>query len=257
MNAGGNQIHPTAVVDDTVQMGYGNRIGPYAVLEGRVTLGDRNVISSGVWIGGPVIIGSDNFIAPQATIGSPSEWSTDDGATIRQRQPFGVEIGDRNVIKEQVTIHQGSERPTVVGNSCYLMAHAHLGHDVRLADKVNVTPSATLGGFVTLGYGSYLGLGTVVLQRTVIGPLAIIGMGTVVNRDVPPVSVALGSPVRVTGVNHRGLERHGIEIGPVDDTALREALVGLNEGSFDERLIPAPLHEHVRWYLTAVAAARG
>ncbi len=252
-----NRIHPTAIVGDEVRMGQGNEIGPYAVIEGPVTLGDRNIIAAGVWIGGPVSIGSGNYFAPKATIGAPAEWSTDDGETIRQRHPCGVQIGDRNVVRELVTIHQGSERPTVVGSSCYIMNHAHLGHDAELADRVNITASATLAGFVTLGYGSYLGLGANVLQRTVIGALAIVGMGAVVNRHVPPATVAIGTPARVTGINHRGFERHGIEVGPVDDPALRDALARLNEGVFDEAAIPVPLHPYARAYLADVAAAHG
>jgi UDP-N-acetylglucosamine acyltransferase len=72
-----------------------------------------------------------------------------------------------------------------------------------------------LGGHVVVGDRANLGLGTVVHQRRVIGPDAMVGMGSVVTRDLPPFARAFGTPARVHGVNAVGMGRQGISTADV------------------------------------------
>jgi UDP-N-acetylglucosamine acyltransferase len=193
--AADNVIHPSAVIGPGVDIGTGNTIGPYAVVLG------------------PARLGSGNWIGPHACIGTPAQirggdhgagWATPDDGD-------GIVIGDGNVIREFATIHQPTESATTIGDDCYLMAYAHVPHDARLGDRVTMANSAQVGGHTVIGRDATLGLGVTVHQRRWIGAGSIVGMGSVVTRDVPPFAVATGSPSRVTGVNAIGMQRQGYD----------------------------------------------
>ncbi|MDI2127384.1 hypothetical protein [Yinghuangia seranimata] len=190
-----NRIHPTAVVGDGVVLGDGNVIGPYSVIVGPCRIGDGN------WIG------------PHVTIGTPAEWrgGPHPVAWEGELDGSGVEIGDRNTIREFVTVHQGTRRSTRIGDECYLLVRSHAGHDVVLADGVTLSCSVQLGGHTEVGAHANIGMGATVHQFGRIGPGAMVGMGASVRREVGPFSIAVGNPARTVGVNEVGLSRVGIE----------------------------------------------
>jgi UDP-N-acetylglucosamine acyltransferase len=185
-----NEIHPTAVVGEGVVLGTGNIVGPYTVILGPCEIGDGN------WIG------------PHAAIGLPAQTrGRAHGSPGASGAGAGVHIGHRNVIREFVTVHQGTDQPTLVGDDCYLMTQAHVPHDATIGDGVTLANSVQIGGHTWVGAGANVGLGTSVHQWATIGAMAMVGMQSAVTRDLPPLAVAVGSPARVTGVNRVALER--------------------------------------------------
>src|SRR5439155_18136600 len=188
-----NRFHPTAVVGDAVHLGDGNVVGPYALLLGPCRIGDNN------WIG------------PHATLGTPAERR--DGphpaAWDGELAGSGVEIGRDNVIREYVSVHQGSQRPTRLGDGGYLMTGSHLGHDCVVGDGVTIASAVQLAGGCHVWAWASLGLGAVVHQDTAIGPGAMIGMGSPVRGVVGPFSLMVGNPARKAGFNTVGLTRRG------------------------------------------------
>lgn len=196
--------------------GDGNVIHPTAILEGDVRLGRNNVIGPQTILQGPVTIGDDNWITA-AAIGLPPQhrtWWLD-----QQTDPFGVVIGDRNVIREYVTVHSGLEEPTRLGNDCYLMATVHVGHDVQIGDGVTLSVATVLGGHCHIDAGANLGLSVVVHQRLHIGQGAMVGMNSTVTADVPRFATSFGSPARVKGINRTYLELMGWSNGAIDAAA--------------------------------------
>jgi UDP-N-acetylglucosamine acyltransferase len=185
----GNTVHPTAVIGDHVQIGIGNTIGPYTVIVGRVQLGD------------------DNWIGPFATIGTPAQMRGGPHPDWKSHAEHGIGIGSRNVIRENVTIHEGTERTTFVGDDCYLMAGSHVPHDAIIEDRVTLANAVHIGGHTWIGQGANLGLGVQVHQRTAIGAEAMIGMNATVTRHIPPFALVVGSPARIRRANTRGMER--------------------------------------------------
>jgi UDP-N-acetylglucosamine acyltransferase len=75
---------------------------------------------------------------------------------------------------------------------------------------MTMASSTTLGGHVRVGNGANLGMGTIVHQRRVIGPTAMVGMGSVVTRDIVPFALAYGNPCRVHRANTVGMQRAGV-----------------------------------------------
>ena len=191
-----NQIHPTAVIGDDVVMGEGNVIGPHAVILGPCTIGDNN------WFG------------PHVGVGAPGEFRGREHPSFDEPQGFGISFGNGCVVREFVTVQQGSYRNTSIADDVYLMARSHVPHDAILEEGVTLACAAQVGGHGWVGAGANVGLGSQIVQRSAIGGLAMIGMNSSVTRDVPPFALMMGAPARIKGVNRVGLSRAGID----DDT---------------------------------------
>lgn len=191
-----NRIHPTAVVGDGVVLGRGNVIGPHAVILGPCTIGDGN------WIG------------PHAVIGTPGEHRRSAHPDWLGSQGAGVEIGDGSIIRELVTVQQGTVQITRVGSNCFITAHSHVPHDAEVEDGCTVA-NATIGGHAWIGRDSFVGLGVVIHQWLAIGAGSMLGMQSAVTRDVPPFALAVGSPARIRGANRIGLQRRGVDPGAI------------------------------------------
>ncbi|MER7001477.1 UDP-N-acetylglucosamine acyltransferase [Dactylosporangium sp. NPDC000555] len=198
-----NKVHPTAVIGAGVQLGDNNVIGPYTVIIG------------------PTSIGDGNLIGPHASIGTPAEYRGGPHPTGWDGEiaGAGVAIGNGNIIREFVTINQGTHETTTVGNDCYLLARTHVGHDCVLDDAVTLADAVQLGGHTHVWSWTNIGMASVVHQRSQIAPGVMIGMGSAVRKDVPPFTIAVGNPARVTGVNRVGLSRRGCTDEMVDEVA--------------------------------------
>jgi len=216
-----NRIHPTAIIGDGVELGDDNVIGPYSVVVGPCRIGDGN------WIG------------PHVTIGTPAE---DRGgphpvAWEGESAGEGVVIGDRNRIREYVTVHQGTHRASTVGDDCYLLVRSHVGHDVTLGDNVVLACSVQLGGHTEVWSHVNVGMSTVVHQHGRIGPGAMIGMGSAVRKEVDAFTITVGNPARASGINTVGLSRRGCDERTI--AALEPFLKG--KGELPADALPADL----------------
>lgn len=189
-----NSIHPSAMLMGDIQMGEDNTIGPLAVLIGPMAIGDGNWIGTGVVIGAPPEV--RDWPHP-FDISSPSSGN-------------GIEIGDRNVLREYVQVHQGWQSATRIGCDVFIMNQTYVAHDCQLEDEVTLASSVLLAGHVRIGEGANLGLGASVHQRRYVGDGAMVGMGAVVTSSIPPFAKAYGSPARVHGANVVGMERKGL-----------------------------------------------
>lgn len=225
-----NRIHPSAFIGPGVEFGENNVVGPLAVILG------------------PTFIGHDNYIAPSAVIGAPGEMKNGPhpAAWEGELDGGGIHIGDRNIIREQVSIQAPAVGETRIGNDCYLMTKCHVPHDALLGDDVVVACSVLIGGHGRIGSGSNLGLGAVLHQGLVVGAGAMVGMGSVVTRSVPPYAMVYGSPARIRGVNSIGMQRKGIA---ESDIAVIAAAFGSDP---DSLVVPPRLESAFEWYRTQV-----
>jgi UDP-N-acetylglucosamine acyltransferase len=202
-----SRIHPTSVIHPKAELAEGVEIGPYAVIGERVSIGARTKIGAHAIIDGVVKLGEDNLIFPGASIGLEPQDVSYRGAASR------VVIGDRNRIREYVTIHRPTqaEALTSLGNDNFLMAYSHVGHNCQIEDHVTLANAVELGGYVRVESRAVVGGLTGVHQWVHIGRCAMIGGMSRINRDVPPYLLVEGNPARVRGLNRVGLNRSGIE----------------------------------------------
>ncbi len=204
-NRGSVTIHPTAIVHPDAELAEGVEIGPFSCISGTVKIGSGTVVGARVSIEGNTVIGAENEIFTGAVVGSRTQDKKYDGGMSYLR------IGDRNKIREYVTINPGTKAgtETVIGNDNLLMAYSHVAHDCILHNHTVLANSATLAGHVILEDRAIIGGLSAVHQFVRIGKLALIGGCSKVVQDVPSYMIADGHPARVYGINTVGIERAG------------------------------------------------
>jgi UDP-N-acetylglucosamine acyltransferase len=199
-------IHPTAVIAPEAELGSDVEVGAFAVIGAGVQVGDRTRIGPHVVIEGPTRLGADNHVFPYASVGSAPQDKKYKG------EPTRLEIGDRNVIRECVTLNRGTVQDqgvTRIGNDNLFMAYAHVAHDCVIANHCILANNATLGGHVLLADWVIMGGLSGVHQFCKVGAHAFIANNAAVTRDVPPYVMAVGQPAAAHSVNAEGLKRRG------------------------------------------------
>src|SRR5271169_6867957 len=179
-------IHPTAIVDPSAKVPASCSIGPYCVVAADVEMGENCQLLANVVLGGPTKMGSDNQIHSFAVVGGDPQDVTYHGERTR------LEVGDRNIIREYVTIHRGTLKGgglTRIGSDTFIMAYAHVGHDSTICDHAMLINGATLGGHVTVEEWAVVGAMCAVHQYVRVGAHAYIGGSTTITRDVLPYSM--------------------------------------------------------------------
>ncbi|MBI4343567.1 MAG: acyl-ACP--UDP-N-acetylglucosamine O-acyltransferase [Candidatus Omnitrophica bacterium] len=201
-----NRIHPSATIGQRVQLGEDNDIGPGCVLEDGVVLGSRNRLWMNVYAGPGTTIGDENQLHMGAVIGHMPQDLAYAGA------PSQTRLGDRNTIREYVTIHRGTKAgtATVLGHDNFLMANAHVAHNCQIGHRVTLANLATLAGYCVVEDGAFLSGMVVLHQFTRIGRLAMVSGLSAVNKDVPPYMLCGGRPGVVQGLNVVGMRRAGM-----------------------------------------------
>jgi len=197
--------HRTAVIDSNAQIGADCEIGPYCVVGANVKLGARCCLHSHVVIDGFTILGEENDVYPFASIGLKTQDLKWTGGTT------WTEIGNRNTIREGVTIHSatGDGEKTVIGSHNHILAGSHIGHNVVLIDHIIVS-KAGLAGHVIVEDHAIIGGMSAVHQFCRVGRMSIIGGCSKVVQDVPPFMLVDGNPGETRAVNKIGMERNGI-----------------------------------------------
>jgi UDP-N-acetylglucosamine acyltransferase len=209
-------IHPTAVIDKGAEIGEGCEIGPYCVIGQHVVLGPRCRLLSHVVIDGHTRLGEENEIFPFASIGLKTQDLKWKGGLTR------TEIGDRNMIRECVTIHSatGDGEATVIGSNNTILAGSHIGHNVVMGNHVIVSMAA-LAGHVVVEDCALVGGLSAVHQFCRIGTLSMIAGCAKVVQDVPPYMIVDGNPAEARTINKVGMQRNGVS--EAAQTALRQA----------------------------------
>lgn len=185
-----NFIHPTSIIDNGVQLGENNYIGPYCYITGNTIIGDNNRLEA------------------YCSIGTPPEHRD-----YFNESPFPVIIGNKNTIREFVTINAGTIRNTILENNITMLRNSHVGHDSIIECKVNLSCNVIIGGHSNLMEGVNMGLGSICHQFSVLGAYSMIGMGGIVTKssDIHPGEIYVGNPVKFLKENKIGLSRNNID----------------------------------------------
>ncbi len=226
-------VHPSAVIEDGAVIGPECEIGPFCLIGAEVRLGAKNVLHSHVVLKGDTTLGAENEIFAFGVIGEIPQDKKFDGERTR------LEIGNRNRIREHVTINTGTVGGgglTKLGNDCLLMAGCHVAHDVIIGDRVIVVNNVALGGHCIVEDEVIIGGLSGIHQFVRIGKGAIIGAVTMVTNDVIPHGLVQAPRGQLDGLNLVGLKRRGVTRS--DITALRAAfqMMAQGDGTFQDRV---------------------
>jgi UDP-N-acetylglucosamine acyltransferase len=199
-----------------------NKIHKTAIIGPEVTLGQNNIIGPGAVIIGPCEIGDDNWIGPNAVIGTPGEYHERKHGEVWETGSGGVvSIGSSNTIREFVTIQVSPDTKTSIANNCYFMTKSHIPHDAIIEDDVKVACAVLIGGYGHIAQGAYIGLGAITHQRIYVGAGAMVGMGSVITKHVPPLAKFFGSPGKLKGFNK--IKSEQFDLTEVDEAIFTEA----------------------------------
>jgi UDP-N-acetylglucosamine acyltransferase len=220
MNQPPPRIHPSAVIGGDVDLAPGVEVGPFCMLEGRIRIGSGTRLIGHVTILGDTEIGQGNIVHPNCVIGDePQDLAYQGG-------PRRVKIGDRNVFREGVTVHRGSEHGdvTIIGDGNFFMQNSHVAHDCRIGDGAIVAGGALLAGWVEVGDRALVSGNCVVHQYVRIGRYAMMRGLSRTSRDVPPFCI-MDLTHTLRGINIVGLRRAGFDA--VSIRALRSAFASV------------------------------
>jgi len=230
-------LHPTAIVDPAARVDASAEIGPFCIIGPEVEIGARTRLMANNYVDGATVIGEENVFFPYSTVGVASQ-----DLKYKGERAF-TRIGNRNKIREFVTIHRGTAGgglETTIGDDCLLMTYAHVAHDCRIGNHVILGNSVGLAGHVTIEDWADVSPFSGVHQFCRIGRHSFVGPYSVIKQDVMPFSLTSHQPeVQVYGANAIGLARRGFEKSVIESlqTALRLLTrAGLNTSQAVERI---------------------
>jgi UDP-N-acetylglucosamine acyltransferase len=180
-------IHPTAIIENDVEIGPDCAIGAYAVIKRFTRLGARNRIFEHAVIGGE----------PQ-------------DVKFNGEKSY-LEIGDDNLIREFCTFHRanGEGETTRIGSRNFFMVGVHVAHNCLIGDDNIFANEVALAGHITIEDHVFLSNNVGAHQFVRMGRHAMIGGKSKIVQDVLPFFITDGNPARVRGVNSVGLRRAG------------------------------------------------
>ncbi|MEN9663368.1 MAG: hypothetical protein RL324_2317 [Verrucomicrobiota bacterium] len=200
-----SRIHPTAVIEPGAQLGADVELGAYAYVGANVSLGDGTTLHHHATVEGNTTVGAKCEVFPYACLGGRTQDLKYAGG-----KP-GLRIGDRNVFREYVTVHEATKDGefTVLGSDNHFLAYGHIAHDCVVGNGVVFSNGAVLAGHVWVedhvvigGYGG-------VHQFCRLGTHSMLSAMAKLVHDLPPFFIADGMPASVRAINKIGLERNG------------------------------------------------
>ena len=191
------QIHPTAIVSPDAKLADGVEIGAFSIVDAGASIGENTWIDSHVRIHGAATIGSECRIHQGAAIAHSSVDLKFEGGDCR------AVIGDRNIIREYVTISASSfdGKATAIGNGNLLMHWTNIAHDCVIGDGVIMANFVTLGGHVEIEGPCRIGALAGFHQYVRVGRGSMIGGYSKVTQDAPPYSLTEGNPAWARSLN--------------------------------------------------------
>ena len=225
-------IHNSSFISKKAKIGANVKIGPFCNIGDSVQLDESVELVSNVHIEGNTKIGKGTKIFPFASIGTtPQDLKY-------KNEPNSLIIGERNTIREYVTINPGTAGgggKTIIGNECLFMISSHVAHDCKVGNNVIIANNVPLGGHVVIEDSVVIGGNSAVQQFTRIGRLAMIGGMTGVLKDVIPFGLSIGNRNYLQGLNLIGLRRKNYE---------NKEIMELNK-AYDEIFSSKNLHENL------------
>ncbi len=202
------KIHPTAIVHPAAELAGDVEVGPYAFIGEHVKIGRGSRVLHHASVEGHTTIGENNEVGSFSVLGGkPQDLKYKD-------EPTRLEIGNRNIFREYVTLNCGTVTGggvTNIGNDCLIMAYCHVAHDCNIHNHAIMANHSNLAGHVTLEEHAIVSGMCGVSQFVRIGKHSFIGGMTAVDKDVAPYVIGVGNRMKIRGVNLVGLKRRGFD----------------------------------------------
>lgn len=207
-------IHPSASVDETAEIGAGTKIGPGCYVGPNVKIGENVILYPNVTVFDDVTIGNNTIIwsgsvvrerchvgshcilHPNSTIGADGFGFTPDPkfGLVKIPQIGNVVLGNYVEVGANSSIDRGKFSSTILGDGCKIDNLVQIGHNSKLGKFCIMAGNSGLAGSVTLGDGVIIGGSASIKDHLTIGDGAIIGAGSGVASNVDAGKTVLGYP---------------------------------------------------------------
>lgn len=211
-------IHATALVDPKAQLHPTVSVGAYSIIGPNVVIGAETVVGPHCVIDGHTQIGIANHFYRFCSVGGMPQDKKYAG------EPTRLEMGDRNMVREYVTINTGTIQDvgvTRLGSDNWVMAYVHVAHDCQVGSHTILANGVQMGGHVHIGDWAIVGGLAAVHQFGKVGAHSMTGGQSALHMDIPPYVMGSGNPCVPVGINVEGLKRRGFSAESI--SALRDA----------------------------------
>lgn len=253
-------IHPTAIIENGVELGSSVVVGPFSIIKGNTKIDDGTIIEGHVQIGssyGVVKIGQNNHIFPGAVLGGAPQDKK------YKNEPTELIIGNNNTIREFATLNIGTVTgggKTVIGHDNLLMAYVHVAHDCMIADHTVVANSTQFAGHVILEDHVIVGGCCALSQFVRLGRFSYIGGDSTINKDILPYTIAEGKWAVMRATNKIGLSRSGFTKEEVENIhkAIRFILKGNRtlEEAVEKIQSECQQDQHIQYFLDFIKKSK-
>lgn len=192
-------IAPTAVIHPSAVVGKNVTVGHHAVIEESVVIGDDVTIGNNTTVLARTRIGDRSIVGSNTVLGSVGFGLEKDefGNWIRIPHIGQLEIGSDVEIGSSTVIARGTISATRIGNHCKIDDNVFIAHNVQVGENTVIIANSEVSGSVKIGRDAWIAPAVTVIEGITIGDNSLIGIGSVVIRDVPENVVAVGNPARV------------------------------------------------------------
>lgn len=246
-----------AVVDDGAEIGDNCYIGPFCTVAANTRIGANTRLRSHVVVEPHTSIGEECDVFPYVTLGMQSQDQKYVPGTITY-----TEIGDRNIIREFVSVHSGTEEGSLtrIGNDCALLAQSHVAHNCDVGNHVVVSHGGTLAGHVVIGDHANIGGLAGVHQFCHVGKCGMVaGMSRAI-QDILPFTIAEGFPAHMRVINKVGMERAGYGAPEISEVRKAFRILFMRELRLEEAVNEVkstfPDSEHIRLMIDAISSSQ-
>lgn len=211
-------IHPTAIIDPKAKLHASVSVGAYSIIGPDVKIGANTIVGQHCVIDGHTEIGEGNHFYRFCSVGGMPQDKKYAG------EPTRLEMGDRNMVREYVTINTGTTQDggvTRLGSDNWIMAYVHVAHDCQVGNHTILANGVQMGGHVHIGDWAIVGGLAAVHQFGKIGAHSMTGGQSALHMDIPPYVMGSGNPCVPVGINVEGLKRRGFTSESI--SALRDA----------------------------------
>ena len=190
-------IHSSAIIDSEAIVDQSAHIGAGCVV-GKATIGADTVLMPNVVVYDGVKIGNRCLIHAGVVIGTDGLGCTRDEEGKLTKFPHlgGVIIEDDVEIGANSQVAKGAFSDTFIKNGCKLNGLCFVAHNCVLEENVWITGDTMLCGSVHVGKNTTIFSNVVVRDKRIIGEGVVIGMGSVVTKDVPSGETWVGNPAK-------------------------------------------------------------
>ncbi len=209
-------IHPSAVIDDSAELGEGVSVAANAVIESGTKLGDGVQIGAGCFIGKNARIGCYTKLWPNSSIYHSVElgercliqantvigsdgfgYANQQGQWLKIPQLGTVVIGDSVEIGASVSIDRGALDNTVIASNVIIDNQVHIAHNVTIGSGTAIAGTTGIAGSTNIGRYCIIGGGVAINGHIdICDQVTITGYSMVTKSITEPGTYSSGMPIQ-------------------------------------------------------------